>query len=786
MPSPTLFPDTPEPAPGGYRGYARVSVERGGNAGTTALTYGLPDISFRPGQRVTVPLGRGNSRAEGVIVEVGGPELIAGISASRIKRVIAAAGDPLPDELIRLAEWVSRYYACPLGVVLGAMVPGAVKTQTGASIETLLQPADDATPGVPPPDRKLSPTATDAWSKIGSIPMPATARSIADAIGHASVAAVNRLVRAGLLTEDERPVVRERGAFTERMKLVTAQERPPEPTDEQRHAIETIGGDLDRHAVTLLQGITGSGKTEVYLRVIDRVLALGRSAIVLVPEISLTPQAATRFVSRFGSRSVAVLHSGLSRSERYGQWRRAATGEARVIVGARSAVFAPAPDLGLIVVDEEHDASYKQDRAPRYQARDVAIMRARLADRPVLLGSATPSLEAFASARDGRLQRLRLTTRPAGARLPRVEIVDLREERRRDPETARRMRAIGPRLAYEMTRTLAAGSQVVLLVNRRGFARYLTCPDPACGWTLGCDRCSVRLVTHRDASIARGQFARCHHCHAESLRPDRCPDCGKRLVGLGIGTQRVEQELAERFAAADLGDGRRGLVLGGTFDRVDTDTVRRGRAFFETLDRFERGETRVLLGTQMIAKGLDFPGVRLVGIVDADTSLALPDFRASERTFQLVSQVAGRAGRRDAEGLVLVQTMDPTSDPIVHAAAHDYDAFAEEELALRESCDLPPRWRMVRIVSRDADPDRAKAANQAMADRAAAHAGDALRVVGPAECVIARINEQHRFATEITAADPRHLQAVVRALVADGSVLSDSKTAIDVDPVSLL
>jgi primosomal protein N' (replication factor Y) len=534
--------------------------------------------------------------------------------------------------------------------------------------------------------------------------------------------------------------------------------------------------------VHLLRGVTGSGKTEVYLRLIDRVLGEGRSAIVLVPEISLTPQTAGRFTRRLGETRVAVLHSGLTGSQRHREWSRVSSGEARVVVGARSAVFAPLKDLGLIVVDEEHDGSYKQDRLPRYNARDVAIVRGSLAGCPVLLGSATPSLESWANA-TGRGAKYRLWELPArvgGATLPEVRIVDLREEHRARREAEgndRRIHLLGTTLEHAIDRTLRAGGQVLILHNRRGFASYVWCRNAACGYVASCNQCDANLVVHRGERLPAGGVVRCHHCDSEQRVPRACPVCGGPVALWGGGTQRAEDELANKFAALGIEEGR-------TMLRLDSDTMRSARDYAAALSRFARGQVRLLLGTQMIAKGLDYPGVRLVGVIDADLSLHIPDFRAAERTFQLVSQVAGRAGRGQVPGRVILQTSNPHAAPIVLAARHDYAAFAAGELAVRDRAGLPPVTRMARVVCRDKDAAAARRAAASLADVLAATPG--LRVRGPMPCVVSRVAGQYRVAVEIVAPAAGVLQRALAGARRAGLLRSDASTAVDVDPATLL
>jgi primosomal protein N' (replication factor Y) len=776
MRGPSLFkPDEAPPAT--HAGpFVRIALERGLDH-PDGLVYASPGGAATPGigARVEAPLGRGNTPTAGYVIEVLRDAASAGIDPARIKPMTRALGGGLPPDLVELARWMARYYCCPIGMVFASMTPAAVRKGIGVVKRKMLEPTPDArriattTP--------LPPTAADAWAKLEPIIdnaalWPIDPRDLARSVGATTLGPVNRLVRAGLLQEITREVVR---AAWEDQPIYEAPRF--DLSDEQQTALDAVESTFDRFAVHLLHGVTGSGKTEVYLAAIEQVLARGESAIVLVPEISLTPQTAGRFLSRFGAQGVAVLHSGLTQAQRNQQWSAVASGAARVIVGARSAIFAPTPGkVGLIVVDEEHDTSYKQDQLPRYHARDVAIKRAQIEGRPVLLGSATPSLESFHNATEGRFTLSTMLTRPGGMRLPRVIVVDLVEERRKRPWTERHVRLLGPTLEGALRKTLADGAQAILLLNRRGFANYICCPDHRCGWVLTCDDCDATMVFHKDRRLERGGTVRCHHCLAEKLLPASCPMCEKKASVFGLGTQRVEEELARELPE---------LIPGDTLLRLDGDTMRAGRDYFHALERFRSGTARVLLGTQMVAKGLDFPGVRLVGVVHADTAINMPDFRAAERTFQLVSQVAGRAGRSGTPGVVIVQTLEPNSPAIRHAARHDYEGFAREELAQRREAALPPTTRMARIVVRDEDYTAASARAADLEAALRAHAATVF-ARGPMPCPLSRLAGKHRIAIELTAQRASDLQVALTALRNLGLVKSDEATAVDVDPVAML
>ena len=637
--------------------FLKVVVERGIDASEAAegLTYRsrAGDPPLTPGQRVEVPLGRGNAKAAGIIVAVGGKELLDDFPAERVKMISSATEASLPADVVELARWIARYYMAPLGMVLGAMVPRPVKSQVGRRRKVLVEVVAGAEA-----DEKLPKATAEAWTRIQGLEeeaLPLEPKELAHLVGASNVGPINRLVEMGLLRKFEASEVRPRALMPTDLSFESKPLVRPELTGAQREAVEGIGATLGSFGVHLLHGVTGSGKTEVYLRLIERVLREGGAALVLVPEIALTPQTAGRFTSRFRDAGVSIMHSGLSDAERHQHWDHAQSGRSRVIVGARSAVFVPIPKLGLVVVDEEHDSSgYKQDQLPRYHGRDVAIKRAQLLGCPVVLGSATPSLESYRNAlRGGGAWTLwKLPERVTGQGLPRVQVVDTAVERKRLADMGESTsRQIGPTLSKELETTIRSGAQAILLLNRRGFAGHIACADAKCGHVVHCTYCDAGMVLHKPMGGARSGEAlpssgvlRCHHCLAEQMVRRECPECGKGLILLGLGTQRVERELVERFGES------LGLEEGRTLIRVDSDAIGSARDYFSILARFASGEAKVLLGTQMIAKGLDFPNVRLVGVVNADTALAIPDFRASERTYQLISQVSGARGAGGSTG----------------------------------------------------------------------------------------------------------------------------------------
>jgi primosomal protein N' (replication factor Y) len=761
-------------------GFARVAVERGIDRYPDGLTYGIPaDMpDLEPGERVLVPLGRGDRPSAGYVVEI---DVDSDLDADAVK-LIQRRDDGavrLPVGLLDLARWISSYYCAPIGMTLASMLPAAVKKGVGAVSRTLIDlPETGPAPDADAPKLTAKQRAVlDVLHDLDETRRPVEIRVLAEQAGLKTVGPIRRLLDRGRLRSVHRTTVE--AAWAEH----AVDARAPETlTADQQRVVDdigpTIGGGFSAH---LIFGVTGSGKTEVYIRLIERVVAAGKVAIMLVPEISLTPQTGGRLLGRFPDQRVAILHSGLTAAQRHQQWLMAADGRAHIVLGARSAVFAPVrtEDLGLVIVDEEHDGSYKQDQAPRYHGRDVAVRRAQLAPCPIVLGSATPSLESWFNATDRGLYQLhRLPERVSGMRLPTVRVVDLAAERRARRD--HRVHLLGPVLEDALRRTLDGGGQALLLLNRRGYANYIACPDQVCGWVMNCLHCDVTMVYHKAGSLPTGGFVQCHHCLSEQQLPPTCPDCGRRVTTFGLGTQRVEEELGRKFPR---------LAGGETLARVDSDTMRSARDFHDVLERFGSGRIRVMVGTQMIAKGLDFPGVRLVGVVNADTAINLPDFRATERTFQLVSQVAGRSGRTtgpEGLGLVVVQSFNPDTPAIELAAAHDYEAFATREIEERRACGLPPVTRLARVVVRDEDYTRCEEAAALAASGLRAITGPPIRVRGPAPCPIARIAGRHRQQVEVLAPSAAELQRVVTEARNRGIVRPGAGMAVDVDPVALL
>ncbi len=762
--------------------YARIAVERGIDRYPEGLLYRIPASldgvdTVKLGDYVTVPLGRGDSPVQGVVVSIGAEELLdKRIDPSRVKSIleIDRTNDPMPSVVVRLAQWIASYYCAPIGVTIAGITPSAVRKGVGRVQKIAV---DLATP--PAEAGRLHPkrqAVLDALARRPQAERPVDIDELREECSLGTRAPILALIKSGHLKITQRTSVQAKWRAS-----VVAEARAPEPTADQHKVIESVGEALNKgFSQHLLFGVTGSGKTEVYLRLAARVLAAGQSVLYLVPEISLTPQTGGRIVARLPHDRMAILHSGLTAAQRHEQWVVASQPGPKIIIGARSAVFAPIPDgeLGLIIVDEEHDQSYKQDQAPRYHGRDVAIRRAQLCACPIILGSATPSLESWWNAKKRGISQLhQLPNRAPGLTTPRVEIVDFRKETvlRRD----RRVHLIGPTLEFALRQGFAAGGQAIILLNRRGYANWIACPDQNCAWMMQCAHCEAGMVVHHDVSDGSTlKFTRCHHCHAEQKVPSRCPRCAKGVTIFGLGTQRVEEELERLFPD---------LAAQGRIARVDSDSMTQASDFHETLGRFGRGEIRLLLGTQMIAKGLDFPNVQVVGVISADTALNLPDFRASERTFQLVSQVSGRCGRSAQSGRAIIQTFQPDAEPILAAARQDYSGFAQRELEVRERYGLPPAHRLARVIVRHEQRSEAeRIAGQIRGAMAILPAAASVIIRDPAPCPIARIADRWRIQIEILADSPARLQQLLAAARTLAILTPGEVIAVDVDPVALL
>jgi primosomal protein N' (replication factor Y) len=738
------------------------------------FTYAVEEGLANPvvvGSRVVVPLRSGK--------EIGVCIGVSDVSPLKRKpKAVLESPDAEPAigaSLLELCRWMADYYIVPLGVVLRTVLPAALtgaedprparKTRRvvrlGADIPSLMQRDKSFARA------KQQRAVFELIESLGGN----TSLENLSAQMEFSPSVLKSLEKRGLVVVEEEEI--ERDPFSLRGGISAARLKP---TPAQVHAIDAMASAKEGD-VFLLHGITGSGKTLVYIELLRRIVdERGQTAIVLVPEIALTPQTVDRFRAAFGDR-IAVLHSALSEGERYDAWLALKRGDKRIVVGARSAVFAPLENLGAIIVDEEHESSYKQGETPRYHAREVSIVRAKNEGAITVLGSATPSLESWANATSGKYTLLTLPERVGGGRLPSVEVIDLR----RIPTDYSAMgeggvdygAVIREPLHDAIVETMSRGEQSILLLNRRGYSSFIQCID--CGAVATCPNCSITLTHHRNP-----ERLVCHYClHKEDPRPD-CVRCGGRyLRQRGLGTQQVERLLSERFPSARIA-------------RMDVDTTSGKWAHTRILDRVAAGEVDILLGTQMIAKGLDFPNVTLVGVVDADVGINFPDFRASERCFQLLAQVSGRAGRGAKGGRVLIQTRLPGHHAVRYAVAHDYVSFVREEMEGRVDPPYPPNVRIANIVFsglvEDSTAKLAIHAGEWLRELIATRAGDEVTVVGPAPCPIERIKNRWRWHVLLKSAHPGELTRVSRYFMERFEVPNTAqlRVTLDRDPVALL
>lgn len=735
---------------------------------------------IQPGQRVQIPFGAGNRKETAFCV---GVKQLDSRSNRRLKSLLSVVDrEPIVDaHLLSLTKWIADRYICGWGQALETAVPAGVKKQAGTREMTYFALAENidellANTKVPTKQAAIIDLLREANEPLKGV-------QITESIG-CSPAPINGLRDKGLIFTTRKRV----GTFEATIGEVKREDDLVLNPDQKR-VLSTIVFQIktNQHRTLVLHGVTGSGKTEVYIQAIREVVSYGRQAIVLVPEISLTPQTIRRFQSRFDS--VAVLHSHLTDSERHWHWQRIARGEVQVVVGARSAVFAPTPQLGMIVIDEEHETSFKQDLSPRYHAREVARERTRQAGIPLILGTATPTLETWkrvsqpappvetsavelpasqapptdAPAVSNDLL-LSLPRRVSGLPLPPVTVVDIRN----DPVCSKG-HSIGRALRSTMQTALNDGGQVILFLNLRGYSPTVWCRS--CGGGVKCPDCDITLTLHRDRNIVL-----CHTCNREALPPELCPQCGMPGIRyFGAGTQRLEQEVKSKFPNQNV-------------IRMDSDTMQKRGSHDEALETFRRGDARVLVGTQMIAKGLDFPNVTLVGVVDADTILHQPDLRALERTFQLIAQVAGRAGRSERGGRVVVQTCSPDDVAIQCAVRHDFEGFAKVELANRLDADAPPFRHWARVILRGPIEQAAQAISLEMSDtirEVIAKRKLDIRVLGPAPCPVAKLQANYRFHFLLSAPELEPIRALWREL---RPTLPQDKSVdyvIDVDPLNL-
>ncbi len=737
--------------------YAAIAVEA---PLTQVYHYSIPEKlrdKLKPGSRVIAPFGY--RRIRGFCVELTEE---CPIDPAKCKDIISAGpeGEIVLEGLLELTRWAAGYYYSGWGMMLAAAVPSAVRK--GQRAETALY-------------AKLTKPEEEIKVEIAFLPKKAAKqeailRYLVEHAGDREILATHLISATDsshqtLRSLEKKGLVEIREELVDRERInLTLQARDIILNLEQSQAINRINTALDSKQFTpfLLYGITGSGKTEVYLRCMSHALEQGYSVLVLVPEISLTPQTLGRFKDRAGN--VVAMHSHMSDGERAEAWRRLRRGEVKVVVGARSAIFAPLLNLGLIIVDEEHEHTFKQENDPRYHGRDLAVMRAKQENAVIILGSATPSLESWHNATTAKYQMLRLTERPGVANPPQTVIVDMKEEY----ADQKRVVMFSRRLERELRNCLAQEKQAILFLNRRGFNTNIRCLG--CGETLKCDSCEISLTYHRASNLLR-----CHYCDFATQPPDECPHCGsKNLRFSGTGTERVE-DILSKFAPE-------ARVL-----RMDSDTMNRRDAHAKALAAFANYEYDILVGTQMVTKGFDFPNVTLVGVLAADSAIDMPDFRAAERTFQLITQVVGRAGRAENPGVAVIQAFQPEHYAIQFALEQNFEGFAEKELEYRRTLNYPPYARVARIVGRAKKETELKIFLAELATCYRASAPSPLAVLGPCPCPLARLQDEYRYHILLKA--PSH-KAIAKMLDSAaelyGKSTSSLRLTIDIDPISLL
>jgi len=741
--------------------YVRVIIDR---AIRRELDYAVPEGLLNRvgvGSRVRVPFREKSALA--TVVAVTEQSEAKGI---RLIEAVVGEAPILSEQLLELGRWIGAYYCCPIETVMRSLLPQVIRrAEIGWKKQLFVQPGRKIDNEALEKLRKRAPRQAELLEAILRLEAPIRASQL---LRQTSLdnQTLRALVKRGLVELREEAIVRDPHAdeqFITTSNLILNQE--------QTHALKEIALALDspeKARPFLLHGVTGSGKTEIYLQAIRAALERGHTAIVLVPEISLTPQTVERFKGRFADMqdAVAVLHSHLSEGERHDEWHKIHSGRARIVIGARSAVFAPLKDLGLIVVDEEHETTYKQEEAPRYHARDVAIVRAKIEKCVAVLGSATPSLESYHNAVIGKYRLVTLTQRIDEKQMPLMRIVDLRQERRKEKAAT----ILSEKLRAAIGDRMEKREQTILFLNRRGFSTSLLCSN--CGEARNCPNCSVALTFHRHPAVP-GRLS-CHLCGHTAAVPKKCPACGKdALIYAGFGTEKVEATVSQIFPKAAV-------------SRMDADSMTRKEAYRETLRNFRTGNIDILVGTQMIAKGLHFPNVTLVGIINADLALHLPDFRAGERTFQLLTQVAGRAGRGETSGEVFVQTYTPFSPSIQFARHHDFDGYFQQELEFRERCNFPPFKHAILITARSAHEGRAKLSAETLRRRLKEALPEEFILGDATPAPLEKLQGQFRFHILIRGEAIMRLSRLVRETLDKLPFPEDVTVTVDVDPYQLL
>lgn len=736
------------------------------------------------GQRVEVPFGRGNKPTTAFCVEiVDSTDTEKKSKAFRLKKVSKVIDkiSLIDDSLLALAEWISQYYVCPLGQVLSAIIPAAVKKGVGIKKQAFVY---------------LSSTEIEETiKKLRSPKQKGIINILLDLKAFDEETGIEKSVLLEEADCTDAPLKRLIQNDFVKIKYRTIFHSPPAVpdsfidesgnvilNDEQASALKTVNAGVDsgKFGAILLYGVTGSGKTEVYIRAIQNAIDQNKTAIVLLPEIALTTQTINRFSERFDR--IAVMHSQLTAAQRNAQWQKIRAGSADVVIGARSAIFAPLKNIGLIVVDEEHEPSYKQDNTPRYHGRDVAIKRAHQSGAVCLLGSATPSLESLVNCKSKEHYTLaELPNRVMDLPMPTMIPIDMAQAFQ--GQKFKGVNLISDELVKKIKEVIARNEQVILLLNRRGYSNFVFCPS--CGHSLHCQNCDVTLTFHKrqgiqnKATVLGGHmgygYAICHYCLAKTLVPEDCPLCKSSMTMIGLGSQRLEEEIARKIPNANVA-------------RVDSDSMA-GANYFDLLSDFAEGKIDILAGTQMLAKGLHFPNVTLVGIISADTALSMPDFRANERTFQMISQVAGRTGRSEKPGTVIVQTFMPGQPAIKFALAHDFKGFVKAELEHRAKCNLPPCWRMAIVGLKDSKFDRLTIACEQMKQRidSVIAANDLkIRVRGPMPATIARIHSFHRMQIILQSPEISNISRLFATLRRMSPLRPAVQVSIDIDPINLM
>jgi primosomal protein N' (replication factor Y) (superfamily II helicase) len=760
----TESPHTPAPKraeKGGPCGIARVQLE---GSATLELDYAIPEAllgKLAIGSRVLVPLQKQHVQAVVIAMLESSPH------GNRLRELLKLIGSrPMfTPGMLKLASWISEYYVVPLHQVLRSMLPQAVRDKPESFItDSHLSLAKEWTKEQMEKMHAKAPMQARVLETLKSLGGEVTLTRLRQDVPRAT-SVIKPLLAAGWIVRSSVRV--ERDPFEDEEFLAS---KPLDLTEEQDAVFKRVMVSIHDGAKArpiLLHGVTGSGKTEVYLQAIAQVLELGKTALVLVPEISLTPQTIERFKARFSERKerIAVLHSHLSDGERHDEWFKIHEGRSDIVIGARSAIFAPLENLGIIIVDEEHEPSYKQEETPRYHARDLSVVRGKIEKCAVLLGSATPSLESFENASRGKYELVRMTKRTDHKTMPLIRIVDLRLEKRKASATTPAI--LSERLKTAITARLEKREQTILFLNRRGFNTSLSCT--ACGEAVQCQDCSIPMTLHKKENRLV-----CHVCGARRLPPNKCPACGDPSIRFGgFGTERVELVIREVFPKARI-------------CRVDTDSMTRKNQLRDTLRDFRAQKIDILIGTQMIAKGLDFPNVTLVGVLNADLALHMPDFRAAERTFQLLTQVAGRAGRGEIKGEVFIQTFTPHSPAVQFARHADFEGFAQQELEQRRMFNYPPHTHVVLIGCRGPHQTHAEFALSSIAKKLAVNLPPGTVLGEPTPSPLEKAHGQYRFQLLLRAEKIRalsqHIHRVIHGMTFQQGVI----ITWDVDPVQML